>query len=59
MHLELVAVVAEDYDSGIEFFVQTLGFDLVENSPSVTNDGLPSDGRSCTHPDLAPVCCSR
>jgi catechol 2,3-dioxygenase-like lactoylglutathione lyase family enzyme len=41
MHLPLVALVVEDYDPAIEFFVQTLGFDLVEDSPSQTNDGRP------------------
>lgn len=41
MHLELAAVVVEDYDSAIDFFVHALGFDLVEDSPSVTNDGRP------------------
>jgi catechol 2,3-dioxygenase-like lactoylglutathione lyase family enzyme len=41
MRLELVAVVVEEYDSAIEFFVGTLGFDLVEDSPSLTNDGRP------------------
>jgi catechol 2,3-dioxygenase-like lactoylglutathione lyase family enzyme len=41
MHLALVAVVVEDYDTAIEFFVSTLGFDLVEDSPSLTNDGRP------------------
>lgn len=39
MHLELIAIIVEDYDSAIEFFVGTLGFDLVEDSPSLTNDG--------------------
>ena len=41
MHLELAAVVVEDYDSAIDFFVHALGFDLVEDSPSLTNDGGP------------------
>jgi catechol 2,3-dioxygenase-like lactoylglutathione lyase family enzyme len=41
MHLELVAIVVEDYDSAIDFFVDVLGFDLVEDSPSLTNDGRP------------------
>ena len=41
MHLELVAVVVDDYDTAIEFFVRSLGFDLVEDSPSLTNDGRP------------------
>jgi catechol 2,3-dioxygenase-like lactoylglutathione lyase family enzyme len=41
MHLSLVALVVEEYDPAIEFFVRTLGFDLVEDSPSQTNDGRP------------------
>lgn len=39
VHLELVTVVVDDYDPAIAFFVDTLGFDLVEDSPSTTNDG--------------------
>ena len=41
MHLQLVAMVVEEYDPAIEFFVETLGFELVEDSPSLTNDGRP------------------
>ena len=41
MHLELVAVVVEEYDPAIEFFVDRLGFELVEDSPALTNDGRP------------------
>ena len=37
--LELVAIVVDDYDAAINFFVNTLAFDLVEDSPSLTNDG--------------------
>ena len=39
--LELVTLVVDDYDSSIEFFVGRLGFELVEDSPSLTNDGRP------------------
>jgi catechol 2,3-dioxygenase-like lactoylglutathione lyase family enzyme len=39
--LELVSLIVEDYDRAIDFFVGTLGFDLVEDSPSLTNDGRP------------------
>ena len=39
--LELVAILVPDYDSAIAFFVDTLGFDLVEDAPSRTNDGRP------------------
>src|SRR5271155_4279452 len=39
--LELVTVVIEHYDPAIEFFVERLGFDLVEDAPSVTDDGRP------------------
>jgi catechol 2,3-dioxygenase-like lactoylglutathione lyase family enzyme len=41
MHLSLTAVVVEDYDSAIEFFVGKLGFELAEDSPAVTNGGRP------------------
>jgi catechol 2,3-dioxygenase-like lactoylglutathione lyase family enzyme len=41
MRVDLVAVVIEDYDPAIRFFVDALGFDLVEDSPSLTNDGRP------------------
>ncbi len=41
MHLEHVALIVDDYDTAIAFFVGALGFDLVEDSPSQTNDGRP------------------
>ena len=41
MHLGLVAVVVGEYDPAIRFFVDVLGFELVEDSPSLTNDGRP------------------
>ena len=41
MNIDLVAIVVRDYDSAIRFFVDVLGFDLVEDSPSATNDGRP------------------
>ena len=40
-HLELVALVARDYDAAIGFFVDVLQFELVEDTPSLTNDGRP------------------
>src|SRR5690242_21466564 len=39
MQVDLVAIVVEDYDPAIKFFVDALGFDLVEDAPSLTNDG--------------------
>jgi catechol 2,3-dioxygenase-like lactoylglutathione lyase family enzyme len=39
MDIELVAIVVDDYDRAIRFFVDALGFDLVEDSPAVSNDG--------------------
>ena len=38
-HLQLVALVVRDYDAAIRFFVDILQFELVEDSPSLTNDG--------------------
>lgn len=40
-HLELVALIVRDYDAAIAFFVNVLQFELVEDPPSVTNDGRP------------------
>jgi catechol 2,3-dioxygenase-like lactoylglutathione lyase family enzyme len=39
MHLSLVAIVVEEYDPAIDFFVGTLGFELIEDSPSLTSNG--------------------
>ena len=41
MHIEHVALIVDDYDEAIGFFVGDLGFELVEDSPSLTNDGRP------------------
>jgi catechol 2,3-dioxygenase-like lactoylglutathione lyase family enzyme len=41
VHFELVTIVVDEYDPAIAFFVDTLGFDLVEDSPEATNDGRP------------------
>jgi catechol 2,3-dioxygenase-like lactoylglutathione lyase family enzyme len=41
MHLHLVALVVEEYDPAIAFFVDILGFELVEDSAALTNDGRP------------------
>jgi catechol 2,3-dioxygenase-like lactoylglutathione lyase family enzyme len=37
--LSRATVVVDDYDSAIEFFVGALGFELVEDTASVTRDG--------------------
>jgi catechol 2,3-dioxygenase-like lactoylglutathione lyase family enzyme len=37
--LELVSIVVADYDPAIAFFVEVLGFELVEDSPSTTTKG--------------------
>jgi catechol 2,3-dioxygenase-like lactoylglutathione lyase family enzyme len=41
MHLSLIAIVVTEYDPAISFFVDALGFQLVEDSPALTNDGHP------------------
>ena len=40
-HLELVALVVREYEPAIDFFVNVLQFELVEDVPSMTNDGRP------------------
>jgi len=37
--LELITIIVPDYDPAIRFFVDALGFALIEDTPSVTNDG--------------------
>jgi catechol 2,3-dioxygenase-like lactoylglutathione lyase family enzyme len=39
VHLSLVAIVVTEYDPAIDFFVGMLGFELVEDSPSLAEDG--------------------
>jgi catechol 2,3-dioxygenase-like lactoylglutathione lyase family enzyme len=41
VYLGLAAIVVDDYDSAISFFVDRLGFELAEDSPALTNDGRP------------------
>jgi len=41
MHLEQIAVIVDEYDAAIRFYVDVLGFELVEDSPSLTDDGRP------------------
>ena len=38
-YLEFVTIVVDEYDAAIAFFVDALRFELVEDSPSLTNDG--------------------
>lgn len=40
-NLDLVALIVDDYDKAIDFFVRVLDFDLIEDEPSLTNDGRP------------------
>ncbi len=40
-HLDLVALVVREYEPAIDFFVNVLQFELVEDVPSLTNDGRP------------------
>lgn len=39
MHLEHFSLIVDDYEIAIEFFVDKLGFELVEDSPALTTAG--------------------
>ncbi len=39
--LSRITIVVDDYDPAIAFFVDVLGFELVENAPAATNAGEP------------------
>ncbi len=53
VHLSLIAVVVREYDPAISFFVDVLGFQLVEDSPARTNDGRPKRWVVVRPPDAA------
>jgi len=37
LYLEQVSLIVEDYDDAIRFFVDVLGFELIEDSPALTS----------------------
>jgi catechol 2,3-dioxygenase-like lactoylglutathione lyase family enzyme len=39
VYLEHVSLIVEDYDAAISFFVDVLGFELIEDSPALTTTG--------------------
>ena len=41
MLIQQFTIIVDDYDEAIGFFTGVLGFELVEDSPSLTNDGRP------------------
>jgi catechol 2,3-dioxygenase-like lactoylglutathione lyase family enzyme len=41
VQIDLVTLIVDEYDPAIAFFTGVLGFDLAEDSPSLTNDGRP------------------
>src|ERR1700733_11796281 len=41
MLIQQFTIIVDDYDQAIGFFTGALGFELVEDSPSLTNDGRP------------------
>ena len=40
-NLELLALLVREYEPAIRFFVDILQFELIEDTPSLTNDGRP------------------
>jgi len=40
-HIDLVTLIVRDYDAAVRFFIDVLDFELVDDSPSLTNDGRP------------------
>jgi len=39
--LDLVTLIVREYEPAIHFFVTVMGLELVDDSPSLTNDGRP------------------
>ena len=40
MNVALITLVIDDYDAAIDFFVRVLGFELVEDTPALSRDGI-------------------
>lgn len=38
-NLELIALIVREYDPAVRFFIDVLQFELVEDTPALTNDG--------------------
>jgi catechol 2,3-dioxygenase-like lactoylglutathione lyase family enzyme len=41
MLIENITLIVQDYDRAISFFVDALGFEVVEDSPATSDDGRP------------------
>ena len=41
MRIDLVTLMVHDYDDGIAFFTQVLGFDLAADEPALSESGEP------------------
>ncbi len=54
-----VALVVRDYDAAIHFFVDGLRFELVEDTPSLTNDGRPKRWSWFVQLEVGQAFCSR
>ena len=39
MHLELITLLVDDYDTAADYFVKVLGFELAEDSPATSSSG--------------------
>ncbi len=57
--LHLVAIVVHEYDPAIRFFVDVLGFELVEDVPSLTTDGRAKRWVVVCRPARRPVSLAR
>lgn len=51
MNLSLMTLIVREYDPAIAFFTDVLGFELVDDSPSLTNDGRPKRWVEVRPPD--------
>lgn len=49
--VQLVTLLVHDYDAGIRFFCDVLGFELSQDEPSLTNDGRSKRWVVVTPPD--------
>ena len=55
--LQLVTIVVHDYDPAIQFFVDIMEFELVEDSLALTTDGRPKRWVVVRPPGAQTACC--
>ena len=50
--MQQFAIIVDEYEPAIEYFVEVLGFELVEDAASLTNDGRSKPANRLRAPEF-------